>query len=100
MAYVDLAAGGFGSLVLGVVVFLITRSLDSARPCTCGFSMVTMTVLCVVLVGVCLMASRDNTVHALLRGEFRETFVVLSAFPLGVFVAVGALLGWRLAELQ
>lgn len=99
LAYIIWPPVVFGSLVLGVAVFLITRSLDAREAMYCGFSML-MIALCVVLVAILLMATGERYGLCAASAAKSGDFFVLIGIPLGVFVAVGALLGWRLAELQ
>jgi hypothetical protein len=98
LAIVVLPPAVLGSLVFGVVAFLVTRSLDSRRAGYLGFTLVTC-ALCVTVLGACLMAAESYGLckcSAFGPGDF----FVLIGVPLGLFVAAGGFLGWRLAELQ
>lgn len=97
LAFVALPPAALVGVVLGVVAFVITRSLESPHAEYLGFTLV-MGATCLIVVGALLMAvdSCGLTVCSLATGK--DYFVVVG-MPLGLFVAIGASLGWRLSEL-
>lgn len=86
-----------GSLVLGTLVFQILRALGGRHALYCGFSTVMISV-CAMLVGLLLLLAEEYGLHACSEALVGDYFVLISV-PLGVCVAIGALLGWRIAVL-
>ena len=95
--YVLLLPVVVGSLVLGTLVFRILRALGGRHVLYCGFSTVMISV-CAMFVGLLLLIAEGYGLHACSEALVGD-YIVLISIPLGVGVAIGALLGWRIAEL-
>ena len=97
LAYVLLLPVVVVSLVLGTLVFRILRALGGRHVLYCGFSTVMISV-CAMFVGLLLLIAEGYGLHACSEALVGD-YIVLISIPLGVGVAIGALLGWRIAEL-
>jgi len=98
LAYVALPPAALVGLVLGVVAFVITRSLESPHAEYLGFTLV-MGATCLMLVGGLLMGVESYGLVVCSLATGKDYFVVVG-MPLGLFVAIGASLGWRLSQLS